>query len=923
MFTMGALSFVAPAALLGLAFLPVLWWLLRVIPPAPKRLRFPAIRLVMKLVNPEEESAKTPLWLILLRLAILVLIIVGAAHPIFNAGSKMVGSGPLVLVVDDGWTAAQNWRKRQTIFANLVDQAERKGRPVAVITTAPVPINASRDPAGLMTADAARRHLGALQPKPWPVNRQAASAILSNLNIDAAANVFWLSDGIKSVGKDEDLPAFINELKRLGKVTIVAEPPAEAPLILMPPVSERAGLKMIFRRLERAASESWKLLFRDEKGGVLAQRDVTIGGGSKEGTYLLKVPVELRNRITQIEIQNQNTAGATVLVDERWRRRPVGLVSAIKRSGDQPLLDNLYYLDRALDPFTEVRVDTIKKLLRRELSLMVLADPGKIGKEDRKDIARWMADGGVAVRFAGPNLGSKKGLAKDPFLPVRLRQGDRELGGALSWSKPARFAAFDEKSPFAGISIPGDVLIHRQVLAQPAVDLAEKTWARLTDGTPLVTAEKHGRGWLVFFHITASPAWSNLPLSGLFVSMMQNLVQMSRGITGNSSDKQLKPIQSINGFGRLGQAHADALAIKGNEFMDQKPGPYHPPGFYGDTAARRAFNLSSSLGLLASIGGLEAGIDRTTYQISREKDYRGQLLTAALVLAILDIIASLALRGYFTMARATAILITFSLGIGSIAPVTAQQQNQPVKGLGDRLMSSTLKIRLAYVRTGNRQIDETSFAGLSGLAFVTNSRTAADMGRPIAIDPATDELSYYPLIYWPINEDAEIIGATTAARLNLYLKSGGTILFDTRDQGSSGINADRLEEITRNLDLPAMTAIPSDHVLTKAYYLLREFPGRWTGGRLWVERLSGQSGGASSGGRVNDGVSSIIVGANDWAAAWALNDARKPLYPAVPGGERQREMAYRFGINLMMYVLTGNYKADQVHLPAILERLGQ
>ncbi len=923
MFTMGALSFVAPAALLGLAFLPVLWWLLRVIPPAPKRLRFPAIRLVMKLVNPEEESAKTPLWLILLRLAILVLIIVGAAHPIFNADSKMVGSGPLVLVVDDGWTAAQNWRKRQTIFANLVDQAERKGRPVAVITTAPVPINASRDPAGLMTADAARRHLGALQPKPWPVNRQAASAILSNLNIDAAANVFWLSDGIKSVGKDEDLPAFINELKRLGKVTIVAEPPAEAPLILMPPVSERAGLKMIFRRLERAASESWKLLFRDEKGGVLAQRDVTIGGGSKEGTYLLKVPVELRNRITQIEIQNQNTAGATVLVDERWRRRPVGLVSAIKRSGDQPLLDNLYYLDRALDPFTEVRVDTIKKLLRRELSLMVLADPGKIGKEDRKDIARWMADGGVAVRFAGPNLGSKKGLAKDPFLPVRLRQGDRELGGALSWSKPARFAAFDEKSPFAGISIPGDVLIHRQVLAQPAVDLAEKTWARLTDGTPLVTAEKHGRGWLVFFHITASPAWSNLPLSGLFVSMMQNLVQMSRSITGNSSDKQLKPIQSINGFGRLGPVQAGALAIKGNEFMDQKPGPYHPPGFYGDTAARRAFNLSSSLGLLASIGGLDSGIDRTTYQISREKDYRGQLLTAALVLAILDIIASMALRGYFTMARATAILITLSLGIGSITPVTAQQQNQPVKGLDDLLMSSTLKIRLAYVRTGNRQIDETSFAGLSGLAFVTNSRTAADMGRPIAIDPATDELSYYPLIYWPINEDAEIIGATTAARLNLYLKSGGTILFDTRDQGSSGINADRLEEITRNLDLPAMTAIPSDHVLTKAYYLLREFPGRWTGGRLWVESLSGQSGGASSGGRVNDGVSSIIVGANDWAAAWALNDAREPLYPAVPGGERQREMAYRFGINLMMYVLTGNYKADQVHLPAILERLGQ
>ena len=70
-------------------------------------------------------------------------------------------------------------------------------------------------------------------------------------------------------------------------------------------------------------------------------------------------------------------------------------------------------------------------------------------------------------------------------------------------------------------------------------------------------------------------------------------------------------------------------------------------------------------------------------------------------------------------------------------------------------------------------------------------------------------------------------------------------------------------------------------------------------------------------------MSSIIVGSHDWAAAWAIDDARKPMLPVVPGGERQREMAYRFGINLLMYVLTGNYKADQVHLPAILERLGQ
>ena len=81
MFSLGALSFAAPVALLALAAVPVLWWLLRVIPPAPKRVRFPAIRLIMRLVNPEESSAKTPLWLTLLRMALILLVIVGRGTP--------------------------------------------------------------------------------------------------------------------------------------------------------------------------------------------------------------------------------------------------------------------------------------------------------------------------------------------------------------------------------------------------------------------------------------------------------------------------------------------------------------------------------------------------------------------------------------------------------------------------------------------------------------------------------------------------------------------------------------------------------------------------------------------------------------------------------------------------------------------------
>jgi hypothetical protein len=920
MFTLGALSFVAPIALLGLAVLPILWWLLRVIPPAPRRVRFPAIRLVMRLVNPEESSAKTPLWLTLLRLALLTLIILGAAHPILNADNQIAKDGPLILIVDDGWASAKNWNKRQTAIANLMDQAERQGRAVAVVTTAPNSADQTRAMESLMTADAARQLLGALQPKPWPVNRIATISILSELKVEGSPQIVWLSNGLNDKSDGSDVAEFVSILQKFGPLTVLSDTPGALPPLLMPPVSERDGLTISARRVVAGGAASLSIRVRGDDGKVLTRKPLKFEAGKTTGKLKLTLATEIRNKVTTIEIENLASAGSTVLVDERWRRRPVGLVSIQKRSASQPLLDNLFYLDKALDPFTEVRIGTMDELFSREIAMLVLADPGKMTTQQNDRLLRWIKLGGVALRFAGPRLAADE----NPVLPVRLRRGSRDLGGALSWSKPAALAAFSENSPFAGLVIPKDVRIRRQVLAQPTVDLPQKTWASLTDGTPLVTAEKRGDGWLVFVHTTASPDWSNLPLSGLFVGMLQNLVQLSRGVVGETGERVLKPIQSIDGFGRLTDPRPGALAMKSSEFLSGKVGPQHPPGFYGNETARRAFNLSPLITHLTPFGEFASGVTRGTYQDSREQDFRGALLLAALALALIDIIASFVLRGFFTFAKlnkataATAFALILAPLFMSTAHTQTYVQEAQVKRNDTREFAPALNIRFAYVKTGDSQIDNTSRAGLIGLAFIANRRTAAEMGSPVAIDPATSELSYYPMIYWPITEGAAVIDPATAARLNRYIKGGGTIFFDTRDASGSGIGADRLEEIARHLDVPPMTAISSDHVLTKAYYLLREFPGRWSGGRLWVQKSASQAAE-----RANDGVSSIIVGGHDWAGAWAIDDARKPMFPVVPGGERQREMAYRFGINLIMYVLTGNYKADQVHLPAILERLGQ
>ena len=182
-------------------------------------------------------------------------------------------------------------------------------------------------------------------------------------------------------------------------------------------------------------------------------------------------------------------------------------------------------------------------------------------------------------------------------------------------------------------------------------------------------------------------------------------------------------------------------------------------------------------------------------------------------------------------------------------------------------------------------------------------------------------MAFFPLLYWPIASEQRSLPEIAVRKINAFMENGGTILFDLReiDAGSQPLGrASRgmqtLQRLTAGLDIPPLAPVPPDHVLTKAFYLMQEFPGRVAGGTVWIE---------ASETRQNDGVTPVLIGSNDWAGAWAVNRNGRPLYPVVPGGERQREMAYRFGVNLAMYAMTGNYKADQVHVPFILERLGQ
>jgi hypothetical protein len=912
MWTIGSFAFAAPWMLLALAGLPLLWWLLRLTPPAPRRLQFPAIRLLLDLLSREETPHRTPLWLIIFRMLLAAILVIALAHPLINPVRQFQVTGPLLLVVDDGWAAAPRWPQRLEAMTGLVDRADREGRPVLLLTTAPRADGQPIAVSGLMTAAQARGVVQALQPQPWGTDRKAALAALDRLEQAEPVNSVWISDGTLT-RKDDPGSELAARLQELGPATVMRDIADNLPLLLLPPPHEPGALEIRLARPSGGAERRVAVRAIADDGRLVARQDVTFAAGRVRAEERVVLPTELRNRMARLVIESEASAGATVLFDEGWRRRPVGVIVGTAQGEEQPLLGNTYYVERALAPFNEIRHGNVGTLLQGKLAVLVLADIGNLTQAQIDQLSAWVDRGGVLIRFAGTWLAQKT----DPLLPVRLRGTDRAMGGAMSWAQPLRLAPFPNAGPFAGLSVPADVTVRRQVLAEPDIDLGDKTWARLTDGTPLVTGARHGQGWIALVHTTANADWSSLALSGLFVEMLQRLTELSEGFVETGAEEALPPLESLDGFGRLTTPPAIAVAATPSVIAIGAADPKHPPGYYGRGAMRRALNISTGITTYTSLGSMPIGVTEAGFAQSPETDLKPWLLALVTAMLVADMLIALALRGLLGLRRATRLAGSALL---LLMPTAAEAQDADPGGNPDAFaIAATAETHLAYVKTGLPELDATSRAGLVGLTYVLNDRTAVETGSPIGVDVESDELAFFPLLYWPISGNQPALSDFAIGRINGYLRGGGTILFDTLDQNSGrsgfdGAGIRRLRDLARGLDIPPLMQVPLDHVLTKSFYLLQDFPGRWADGAVWVER---------SDEHVNDGVSSVIIGGNDWASAWAVDSDGRPMFAVVPGGEHQREIAYRFGVNLVMYALTGNYKSDQVHVPFILERLGQ
>ena len=464
------------------------------------------------------------------------------------------------------------------------------------------------------------------------------------------------------------------------------------------------------------------------------------------------------------------------------------------------------------------------------------------------------------------------------------------MGGAMSWAQPLRLAPFPSTGPLAGLAVPPDVTVQRQVLAEPDIDLGDKTWARLTDGTPLVTGAHQGKGWVVLVHTTANADWS---IAGDLRPVRGNAAAAGRAQRGlrrrppPSRRCRLWKRSMADGHSRPRRPSRSPRPV--GDRRQRVP----------DRAIRRATMAAATPGAPSTsppaspatmpLGAMPFGVVETAFARSPEIDLKPWLLALwpCLLAHRSDHRPGAArlLLGWRRTARLAGVALLL------LMPMTARGQDADSKSDPDGFaIAATTQTRLAYVKTGIPELDATSRAGPDRPdRRAQRSHRGRDRADPWA---STSRATSWPSSrcsigrYRRTSRRSRTPPSSTSTPICAAAAPSCSTPLD-QSSGSSGGGYDRpgirrLRDLARGLDIPPLMPVPPDHVLTKSFYLLQDFPGRWTGGEVWVER--GEE-------HVNDGVSSVIIGGNDWASAWAVDSDRPP---DVRGRARRRRTSARW-----------------------------
>ena len=583
------------------------------------------------------------------------------------------------------------------------------------------------------------------------------------------------------------------------------------------------------------------------------------------------------------------------------KKKNIAILSDNEFYKENPLLSPIYYLKKSLNSKHLLTISKIDKVINQNYSTILVPETMKIPNEFESQLKSWLLNGGTLIRFSGEGLVGKK----SDFLPAKDSFGTiRSIDGQLTINKNLYISKFKKNSVFSGLEIPSDITITKQLVFN---DISDEVMiqAKLNDGTPLVSMRNIGKGKIILFHIGASNIWSDLPISSLFPDMLNRVLLFSKH-KGSSNLEGLSLKKEIDGFGNLIDTKKIVDINTFNEIKSSKPSLIIPPGKYENDQISVLLNLSTNINNLYVKKSSEY-TSISDYSFTNEINLSPMILKILLTMFILDILITIMIKNniniykYLSRGNNIIFLLLFPLVFLYFQSSTANDTY------------------LAYIKIKSKEINDISENGLNNLKNLLSTRTAISPKGVIGLDLKYDDIFSYPFIYWPLTKNLIQIEKKEVVKINNYMNNGGIIFFDIIGFSRNNLNLKdkkfkAIRDFLSSIEVKNLSILPKDHTLTKSFYLLKKFPGKWDNRILLIENSNLD---------YKDGVSSIILGFNDWAKAWSLDKNNVPLFPVVPGGERQRELSYRFGINIAMYSLTGNYKSDQIHSKSILDRLSK
>ena len=478
-------------------------------------------------------------------------------------------------------------------------------------------------------------------------------------------------------------------------------------------------------------------------GGVISAEELRFSAGADLGTVSFSLPAQLRSRVARLRVSGARSAASVKLLDDSFGRPLVGVLRA-NADTSSPLLTEPFYAKQALLPFADVFEGDQNTLLALKPSILVMSDSQR---NDDEAIRAFVEEGGVLIRFAGPRLAKRP----DDLLPVSLRVGDRAIGGALAWESPQKLAAFAVESPFAGLAIPDDVTVSKQVMAEPGIETDTRTWARLEDGSPVVTNVALGQGRLVLFHVTAGPDWSNLALSGLYVDMLQRLLPLAKGRTIEQAESTANWMldRELDAFGRLQSPPPGLPFLTNANFETTNASPEARPGTYRQGTRIRALPVIRDPSVVKDLT-ITGGAATWAYGETSESSLMGKLLGLALFTLALDAVFALMASGrlgYLKPMRGLAALFIAALFFSP--DVMAQDE--------DRIAEAATGLHLAYIETGDTRRDELSRVAMEGLVEQLTGRTTIEPLGVHGLSADAAGLEMYPFLYWPIRRDTSAL----------------------------------------------------------------------------------------------------------------------------------------------------------------------